>query len=185
MKDLSKMTFSECLLYVRKSSKEYNTQPKLALKSRIPRGEIGEFERGEKLPTLAQLEAISVALECPQLREKGENEIEYIRTHPNVRICFSDRTRCWRCGELMCSVYGLVNDSTLSPDFFTEEMLQISRAKGVLLEERRSGVTGETHLVNVCPHCGTFIGEFYLHDLWYGETETIQVEDVKSFITDK
>lgn len=40
----------------------------------------------------------------------------------------------------------------------------------------------ETHLVNVCPHCGAFIGEFYLHDLWYGETEVIRVKNVSDFV---
>lgn len=109
----------------------------------------------------------------------------YKRTHPDVKICFADNTTCWKCGQKMCSVYGLIDGNPMSPDFFNDSMLKISRGKGVLLEERVSGVTGETHLVNVCPHCGTFIGEFYLHDLWYGETETIQVDDVAEFIREK
>ena len=82
----------------------------------------------------------------------------------------------------MCSVYGLIDGMPVSPDSFTESMIRISREKGVLLEKRISGMTGEKHLVNVCPHCGAFIGEFYLHDLWYGETETIQVDDVSEYI---
>lgn len=102
-----------------------------------------------------------------------------------VQICFADDTVCWRCKQKMCSVYGLVNGQPISPDEFNETMIRISREKGVRLEERRSGMTKETHLVNVCPHCGTFIGEFYLHDLWYEETETIQVEDTTGFNLDE
>lgn len=102
-----------------------------------------------------------------------------------VQICFADDTTCWRCKQKMCTVYGLVNGTPISPDEFNETMIRISREKGVKLEERRSGMTKETHLVNVCPHCGTFIGEFYLHDLWYEETETIQVEDTTGFNLDE
>ena len=85
----------------------------------------------------------------------------------------------------MCSVYGLIDGNPISPDFFNEEMVRVSREKGVVLTERRSGVTGETHLVNTCPHCGAFIGEFYLHDLWYGEKERIPVADVTEFIQEE
>ena len=38
----------------------------------------------------------------------------------------------------MCSVYGLLEGSPISPDGFSEEMLQIAQAKGVVLEERKT-----------------------------------------------
>lgn len=96
---------------------------------------------------------------------------------PIVKICYADDTPCWKCGEKMKSVYGLIGEQPISPDDFTDKMVAIAREKGVQLQNRKSNVTGETHLVNVCEHCGAFIGEFYLHDLWYEETEVIEVSD--------
>ena len=185
MKNINEMNFADCLYYVRKKHKDCRTQSLLAVRSRVPRYQIQSFERGESLPTMAQLKAICEVLGSDILRQKGEAAIEYKMTHPEVKICFSDKTTCWRCKGKMCSVYGLVDESPISPDAFNETMLKISREKGVVLEERQSGTTGETHMVNVCPHCGTFIGDFYLHDLWYGETETIAVDDVSDFIRPK
>lgn len=97
--------------------------------------------------------------------------------NPIVKICFADDTPCWKCGEKMKTVYGLVGEQPISPDNFTDKMISIAEAKGVKLQNKKSGVTGETHLVNVCEHCGAFIGEFYLHELWYEETEVIEVPD--------
>ena len=182
MKDISTMNFGEALQTVRKSSKELGSRIKLAAKAGVDSCKISSIEKGESLPTKKQLNALCDALGNEQLREKGLSEIEYKRTHPDVKICFSDKTVCWKCGKTMCSVYGLLEGSPISPDGFSEEMLQIAQAKGVVLEERKSGFTGESHIVNVCPHCGAFIGDFYLHDLWYGETEVIQVENVSDFI---
>lgn len=132
-----------------------------------------------------QLKVLCDILDSELLRQKGETEIEYSKTHPDVKICFSDNTTCWKYGGKMCSVYGLIDDNPISPDLFNDTMIQISKNKGVLLEDRKSQTTGEKHLVNVCPHCKAFIGEFFLHDLWYGETEIIQVVDIEDFIPPK
>ena len=185
MKNIDQFNFADCLFYVRKKHQYCRTQSLLAVRSRVPRYQIQSFERGESLPNMAQLKAICEALGSAILRQKGETAIEYKMTHPEVKICFADNTICWKCGEKMCSVYGLVDGSPIPPDAFNDTMLKVSREKGVILEDRRSGTTGETHLVNVCPNCGAFIGEFYLHDLWYGETETIKVDDVADFIQPK
>lgn len=179
------MKFCEALTKCRKASKEYSTQEKLAAKTQIPKRDIGRFERGEARPTSAQITVICEALGCPELGVMLETEREYDRTHPEVKICYADDTTCWKCGGKMKTVYGLVNGGPISPDEFNDTMLAISRAKGVILEERKSGTTGETHMVNVCPHCGAFIGAFYVHDLWYGETEVIPVDDLENFIIPK
>lgn len=185
MKNIEEMNFADCLFYLRKKSQDCRTQSLLAVRSRVSRWAIQSFERGESLPTMSQLKAICDVLDSDILREKGEKAIEYKMTHPEVKICFADNTPCWKCGGKMCSVYGIVNEHPISPDEFNETMLKISREKGTILEDRRSNTTNETHLVNVCPHCGAFIGDFYLHDLWYGETETITVDDVADFIPPK
>ena len=76
MKSIDEMTFSECLLYLRKKNKECSSQSKLADKTSISRYEIRRFECGEDLPTLSQLNAICIALNSDVLRKKGEIEIE-------------------------------------------------------------------------------------------------------------
>ena len=182
MKDITNMTFGEALQYVRKRTKGCSSRSLLSVRARIESWAISAIEKGNMLPSKGQLNAICDVLGSEELRKKGLADIEYKRTHPDVKICYSDRTQCWRCGEKMCSVYGLIDGSPIPPDMFNEAMRRISREKGVILEDRQSGVTGETHLVNVCPHCGAFIGEFYMHDLWYEETEVIQIEDVADFI---
>ncbi|MGN1061679.1 MAG: helix-turn-helix domain-containing protein [Candidatus Scatosoma sp.] len=185
MKDIKIMPLGEALMYVRKSNKQYSSREKLSQATGISKWMLTRYEREGNLPPMSDWIKICDALSNEELRQMGVAQIEYKRTHPNVKICFADNTTCWKCKQTMCSVYGLVDGHPISPDFFNEEMLEISRKKGAILTERRSGVTGEIHLVNTCPHCGAFIGEFYLHDLWYGETETISVQDVKDFIRDE
>ena len=185
MKNILEKPFCEALMYVRKKNKDCSSRSKLAVRTRIESWYIASFERGERLPTRKQLAAICKELNSPQLREVGEKEIEYARTHPDVKICYADNTTCWKCHKPMKTVYGLIDGCPIPPDAFSDGMIKVCADKGVILEERRSGTTGETHLVNVCEHCGAFLGEFYLHDLWYGATETIQVEDVSDFIPDK
>lgn len=173
--------FGEKLLEARKNHKEIKTQIKLALSSGVSKSRIASIERGD-MPTKKEVIALCDALQDDDLKTLGISEIEFKRTHPEVTICFADNTPCWKCGKPMKTVYGVVDNAPIPPGCFNETMLKISREKGVILEERRSGVTGETHLVNVCPHCGNFIGEFYLHELWYEEKEKIKIEDVSDFI---
>ena len=92
---------------------------------------------------MTQLNAICNALDNDVLRQKGEAEIEYANTHPDVKICFADNTICWKCNKNMCSVCGLINGSMISPDVFSDTMLKISRQKGAILEARKSVTTGE------------------------------------------
>jgi len=184
-KDISQMPLGEALTYVRKAHKEYGSRDKLSKATGVSKWDLTRIEKDAFLPPMSVWNKICDALGNEELRKIGAEQIEYKRTHPDVVICFSDQTECWKCGGQMCSVYGKIEGYPLSPDDFNEEMLKASREKGVLLTERRSGVTGKTHLVNTCPHCGAFIGEFYLHDLWYGETEVIPVKDVTDFIQDE
>ena len=104
MKDISKMTFGEALQIVKKESKECSSRHKLAVRTGIPFWRLSAIEKGEDLPRKKELIAICDALGCEELKVKGLSEIEYKRTHPDVKICFSDRTPCWKCGETMCSL---------------------------------------------------------------------------------
>ncbi len=185
MIDITKMPVGEALMHVRKKSKEYSSRDKLSVATGISKWMLTRYEREDYLPPMLEWNKICDVLGNEELRKMGAEQIEYKRTHPDVKICFADDTPCWKCKKAMCSVYGLLEGQPISPDMFNDEMKRISREKGVLLTERKSGVTGEIHLVNTCPHCGAFIGEFYLHDLWYEETEVIPVSNVEEFIREE
>ena len=179
------MTLGEALQYVRKKNALYNTQEKLANITGIEKYFISMFERGEKYPTVKEWNIICDALSNNELRERGLCLIEYKRTHPDIKLCFSDQTICEKCGKKVCTVYGIHNGSPICPDDFNATMLKISREKGVVLESRKRKPTNYPCIENVCPHCGAIIGEYNLHDLWYGETETIQIEDFEGFVSEK
>ena len=100
MKDISAMNFGEALQYVRKSNQEYSSRIKLSARTGVDTRTISYIEKGESLPTKKQLNALCDALRNEQLREKGLSEIEYKRTHPDVKVCFSDKTSCWKCGGI-------------------------------------------------------------------------------------
>ncbi len=185
MKDIMQMPLGEALMYVRKKSKEYSSREKLSQATGIDKWRLTRYERDSYLPSMSEWNKICDALDNEELRRMGAEQIEYKRTHPAVFVCFANDTTCWRCKKTMCSVYGKVDDQPFSPDGFTDEMIKIASEKGAILAERRSGVTGETHLVNTCPHCGTFIGEFYLHHLWDCETERLPVKDITPFIREE
>lgn len=182
MKSISEMTLGQAMIYVRKKSKEYSSRDKVSQATGIDKWELGHYENDKDLPTKKEWELISSLMGNKELTQKGYEIIEYKRTHPEVKLCLADNTTCWKCGREMHTAYGMINGFPIAPDGFNEEMLGICKEKGVVLQDRRSNTTGETHRVNVCPHCGAFIGEFYMHDLWYGETETIVISNVEDFI---
>lgn len=179
---MGNLSLGKTIQNLRKKNGDIETQEKLASLTGLERRVISELERDKRLPKKKEIKIIAEVLCSPELEEKGLELIEYDRTHPDVKLCYADDTPCWKCGEKMKTVYGIVNGGPIDPDSFNDEMIRIAKDKGVILEERKSGTTGEIHLVNVCPHCGNFIGQFFTHELWYEETETIQIEDVTGFI---
>jgi len=185
------LPFNKLLVKIRKANAEFNTQEKLAAKIGENRAFISLWERGQSLPDAEQFMKLCEIFNDPLFKEVGEKalteekeRVHYARLHPKVKLCLADDTLCWRCNEKMHTAYGMVDDNPISPDGFNETMLKIAKEKGVIIEPRYSKTTDETHLANVCPHCGTFIGEFFMHELWYGETEVIDIEDVEGFAWD-
>lgn len=197
MNKYKKMRFNEWLSCLRTGSDYHFTQKALAEKIGVKSYTIGSWEHGKSVPTPEQLitlcEIFEQDVDCflcnnPELnelkikaekiyKEKGKPSKNRLK----VKLCISDRTKCWRCGGIMNTAYGLVDGNPIGPDCFNNEMLTIAKKKGVIIEDRYSKTTSSNSLVNVCPHCNTFIGNFYLHDLWYGETETIEIDNVNEF----
>lgn len=182
MKNINEMTLGDAIYYCRKKVQAYSSRDKISSATGIDKWRLASIENNNDLPTKKEWALIAPLLQNQELEQRGYEMIEYKRTHPEVKLCLADNTTCWKCKNKMHSAYGLVNGGPIPPDFFNETMLKICNEKGVILQERKSNTTGESHIVNVCPHCGAFIGEFYLHDMWYGETETVVVTDVTGFV---
>ncbi len=50
------------------------------------------------------------------------------------------------------------------PETFTESELGFARDAGVLIEKKFSKTLNESYLANTCPKCGSFIGQFFIHE---------------------
>lgn len=50
------------------------------------------------------------------------------------------------------------------PETFTESELGFARDAGVLIEKKFSEALNETYLANTCPKCGSFIGQYFVHE---------------------
>ena len=74
---------------------------------------------------------------------------------------------CWKCNSAMkiafCECEGLMS----GPPSFGSVALEVARERGAIIRERFSNVQKDRYLANTCGHCGSFVGEFYLHDFWY------------------
>ncbi len=52
--------------------------------------------------------------------------------------------------------------TTAGPEFFTSEQIELAKAKGVKIEKSYSYTMNSEYMANVCPHCNSFVGQFYL-----------------------
>lgn len=56
------------------------------------------------------------------------------------------------------------------PEHFDDNQINKARNHGVkigLVTSKTLG--GEKYMANICPHCGTFVGQFFIHEYLYGE----------------
>jgi hypothetical protein len=84
---------------------------------------------------------------------------------------------CWRCNipyKVSWITTGNVNAGDFyGPEGFTDYEIKIAKEKGIIIEKRYSKTMEESYNANICPHCGSFLGEFFIHDLLYTEEEKI------------
>ena len=104
-KDITSMPLGEALMYVRKSHKEYSSRDKLSQVTGVSKLMLTRYEREGYLPPMSEWNRICDALGNEELRKMGTEIIEYKRTHPDVYICFSDDTVCWKCGKRNVKLY--------------------------------------------------------------------------------
>lgn len=85
---------------------------------------------------------------------------------------------CWKCNEAI-KVAVTEGDGIMSsycgPDEFTDAELDFAKSKGVVIRTQDSKMANETYLANTCPHCNTFVGNFYLF------TQYIQPADIGEY----
>ena len=77
-------------------------------------------------------------------------------------------TECWRCNQAM-KVAMLVADNgreILSPSEFNEEEISIAKSLGANIAKRYSKTVKDSYVANVCGHCNTFVGGFYMHEYY-------------------
>ncbi|MFA5997638.1 MAG: gamma-glutamylcyclotransferase family protein [Candidatus Paceibacterota bacterium] len=74
--------------------------------------------------------------------------------------------QCWNCKKEMKIAF---LDQNTSPEFFDKEAIELAGKHGVVIEERYSDTRKESYPANVCPHCDSMFGDFFLHNYWYDE----------------
>ncbi len=79
---------------------------------------------------------------------------------------------CWKCRAEMKIAFGYGEGGMAGPDEFTPHGVSIARKNGAVLRERYSNVVKKRYLANTCQRCGTFCGDFYLHDFWHLADDT-------------
>lgn len=73
---------------------------------------------------------------------------------------------CWKCRNPMKVAFMACEGLMSGPEEFTMDDASLARREGAMLRERYSNVVRRRYLANVCASCGSFVGEFYIHDYW-------------------
>jgi hypothetical protein len=96
--------------------------------------------------------------------------------NPKCKICGNYQAKeelivcnasCYRCGNPMKVCYISINNGYYdfkTPSGFNENEINFAKSKGAILEMRFSKTTNKKYLANICPHCGSFIGDWFLFD---------------------
>lgn len=71
---------------------------------------------------------------------------------------------CWSCGKKMRLAF---LDNTISVDGFNDKLLKIARDHGVIIKSNFGGIDNDYYNTNACPHCDSFVGQWYLPNYWY------------------
>ena len=88
---------------------------------------------------------------------------------------------CYKCGHTMKVAVKSEYYSTIGPDEFSSEEIEVARKHGAIIQERYSKTLRERYLVNVCKTCNSFAGDHYLFTDYaapasYGDLPFVQIE---------
>ena len=71
----------------------------------------------------------------------------------------------------------------IHPNGFEPSELLLVRNKGVIIEKVFSKTVKNSYFANICPHCNSFVGDFYIHD-YYGCKCAIIISSVNVKVDD-
>lgn len=75
---------------------------------------------------------------------------------------------CWKCQKPMKLSYGFFGYGPVDPRSFLPEEIRFARNNGVKIERRFSKIVGKRYDANVCPHCDSIWGSFFMSEIWEG-----------------
>lgn len=99
------------------------------------------------------------------------------------------KTECYECHKEYYAAYKKVeyDDSypvhnkidILSPQNFSDKEIEIAKENGVIIKKRgyNTAYPVDVFTVNVCPHCGTHIGNNHIKELMGKEIKEIVIRD--------
>lgn len=74
---------------------------------------------------------------------------------------------CWRCKNDYLVAYMDTGNMPYGPSGFTKRQTELARKHNVLIEEVFSKTIQDSYDTCVCPHCKSFLGDFFYHDFAY------------------
>ena len=125
----------------------------------------------------------SAGIICIQITLSSDEDIyqleEKITTPTKVNTCLNPKCKvcgkynfkrtmfiiegsCWKCDADMKIAAIKIPGSSVGPDEFTNEEINIARSKGAILHVHYSKTTRSRYLANTCSQCGSFAGNHYL-----------------------
>ena len=76
---------------------------------------------------------------------------------------------CWKCEKIMkVAVLSCNNEQFLyGPEYFSEKDLKIARENEAIIKNIFGEIVRDSYNANICKHCGTFVGAFYLFQEYF------------------
>lgn len=74
---------------------------------------------------------------------------------------------CWRCKNDFLVAYIEDNCIPYGPSGFTDKQIKLAKDKGVKIDEVYSKTLDKMYKSCICPHCDSFLGDFFYHDFAY------------------
>lgn len=69
---------------------------------------------------------------------------------------------CYNCVQDMNIAVGVLGFTIYGPPYFEAKEIEVAVMEGVILKDSYSNQTEDSYLANICPHCNSFCGDFYL-----------------------
>lgn len=85
-------------------------------------------------------------------------------------------SNCWKCNEKMKIAMIDGDQDYFGPEGFSKKEIKLAEEHGVLLKIQHSKTMDESYLANTCPHCGNFVGQFFVLDHFLDVENPLDIE---------